>query len=264
MEEPQGWAKRRGYHHARRVGLVLAGYFALGAVWTSVSYYVFSPVVLPPPAEVGVEMWQLLVSGEALKNFVASIGKIVAGFALGTIVGAPIGLLMGRSRYWKKFWLNALLTLGNLPGLVYAVFALWFFGISAEGPIVAVSMVAVPFVALNIMEGVEGVDERLVHMSQVYGRTSARVTRQVIIPSVTPFLFAALRYGFAVAWKVEALTEVFGGRSGIGFMIRKTYGEFSISGVLAWTGFFVLFMLMIERLLLARLEHRVFAWRGGR
>jgi NitT/TauT family transport system permease protein len=101
-------------------------------------------------------------------------------------------------------------------------------------------------------------------MSTVYGRGKAEIARTVFLPSVVPYLFAALRYGFAMAWKVEALTEVFGGRSGIGFMIRAEYQEFSVTGVLAWTGFFVLFILFVERFVLARLERRIFAWRGGR
>ncbi|MDF2823168.1 MAG: putative nitrate/sulfonate/bicarbonate transporter inner rane protein, partial [Mycobacterium sp.] len=88
--------------------------------------------------------------------------------------------------------------------------------------------------------------------------------KSVFLPSVMPFLFAALRYGFAMAWKVEALTEVFGGRSGIGFMIRQSYQEFSVAGVLAWTGFFVIFILLIERVFLAGLERRFFAYRGDR
>jgi NitT/TauT family transport system permease protein len=247
---------------ARRVGLVVVGYLGLGAIWAFLSAYYFNAVTLPPPSAVLSYMWDLAVSGAAFTNFASSIGKIVAGFAIGTLIGAPIGLLMGRSQYWKNFWLRPILTIGNIPGLCYAVFALIFFGLGAKGPILAVTLVALPFVALNVMEGVEGVDERLVHMSKVYGRRSMDITRSVFIPTVAPFLFAALRYGFAMAWKVEALTEVFGGKSGIGFMIRAEYNAFSVVGVLAWTGFFVIFMLIIERLVLARLEHWVFAWRG--
>jgi NitT/TauT family transport system permease protein len=235
---------------ARRVGLVVVGYLGLGAIWAFLSAYYFNAVTLPPPSAVLSYMWDLAVSGAAFTNFASSIGKIVAGFAIGTLIGAPIGLLMGRSQYWKNFWLRPILTIGI------------FFGLGAKGPILAVTLVALPFVALNVMEGVEGVDERLVHMSKVYGRRSMDITRSVFIPTVAPFLFAALRYGFAMAWKVEALTEVFGGKSGIGFMIRAEYNAFSVVGVLAWTGFFVIFMLIIERLVLARLEHWVFAWRG--
>jgi NitT/TauT family transport system permease protein len=249
---------------ARRLGLIITGYLLIFGVWSFFSLYYFTPFILPPPWMVAAEMWHLLIDGTAFVQFGASIGKITAGFALGALLGAPIGLLMGRSAYWRNFFQQPLLALGNVPGLTFAVFALILFGIGAIGPIVAVTFVALPYVALNVAEGVRAVDPHLVQMSTVYGRGKAEIARTVFLPSVVPYLFAALRYGFAMAWKVEALTEVFGGRSGIGFMIRAEYQEFSVTGVLAWTGFFVLFILFVERFVLARLERRIFAWRGGR
>lgn len=249
---------------ARRIGLVVGGYLLMFSVWSFLSLFVLTAYILPPPWEVATEMGELVTSGAAFTHFASSIGKITAGFAIGAVVGLPVGLLMGRSRYWKHFFHQPILVLGNVPGLTYAVFALVLFGIGAVGPVVAVALVSLPYVALNVAEGVEGVDRHLVHMSTVYGRSQSEIVRSVFLPSVMPYLFAALRYGFAMAWKVEALTEVFGGRSGIGFMIRAEYQEFSVSGVLAWTAFFVLFILLVERVLLARLENRIFAWRGGR
>jgi len=256
--------ERKGGGRLHRVALVIAGYVLLLGVWSFISTYFFNRYIFPPPWAVAEEMRRLLIDGTAFVQFGASIGKITAGFVIGALIGAPIGLVMGRSRYWKNFFQQPMLVLGNVPGLTYAVFALVLFGIGAVGPVVAVTLVALPYVALNVAQGVEEVDPHLVHMSNVYGRSRKEVARSVFLPSVMPYLFAALRYGFAMAWKVEALTEVFGGRSGIGFMIRAEYQEFSVTGVLAWTGFFVLFILIVERVFLAQIENRIFAWRGGR
>jgi NitT/TauT family transport system permease protein len=76
-----------------------------------------------------------------------------------------------------------------------------------------------------------------------------------------PFVFAGVRLAFALAWKVEALTEVFGGSNGVGFEIRRSYQMFSIPGVLAWMFLFIAFMLVVERFLLVRFENRVLRWR---
>lgn len=249
---------------ARRVGLQLTGYAILLGIWSLCSLVLFTEYVLPAPWTVGAEMWHLAADGTAFIQFGSSIIKIALGFAIGTVIGVPLGLLMGRVQYLKYFWQQPLLVLGNVPGLAFAVFALILFGIGAVGPVVVVAFVALPYVALNVAQGVEEVDRRLVDMSSVYGLGRADIIKSVFLPSVMPFLFAALRYGFAMAWKVEALTEVFGGRSGIGFMIRQSYQEFSVAGVLAWTGFFVIFILLIERVFLAGLERRFFAYRGDR
>jgi NitT/TauT family transport system permease protein len=100
-----------------------------------------------------------------------------------------------------------------------------------------------PYVANNVAEGIEGVDRKLIQKSQVYRRNENHVLRHVLIPSIMPFAFAAVRLSFALAWKVEQLTEVFGSSSGIGFMIRKEFEDFSVTGVLAWVLLFIAFML---------------------
>ena len=66
---------------------------------------------------------------------------------------------------------------------------------------------------------------------------------------------------FALAWKVEQLTEVFGSSKGVGFRIRESFQKFSVTGVLAWVLLFIAFMLVVERVALVRLERRLFKWR---
>lgn len=246
----------------RLLGLVVAGYLAAFALWEVASSTLFNPYILPGPVAVLNTTFELFVSGEALFHFAASIGKIMVGFGFATLIGAPIGVAMGRSAYWRSFFHDPMMVAGNVPGLTYAVFGLVLFGISDLGPVVAVTLVAMPYVALNVCEGVEGVDPHLLQMSAVYERPFRSVVRHVLIPSVAPFAFAAVRYGFAMAWKVGALTEVFGGASGIGFQIKHAYQEFSVTRVLAWTAVFVLAMVLIEKIVLARLEARFFSWRG--
>jgi NitT/TauT family transport system permease protein len=141
------------------------------------------------------------------------------------------------------------------------VLALVIFGIGLEGPILAVALISMPFIALNVAAGLEGIDSNLIMMSRAFGRRPNDIFRHVLIPTIAPFVFAGVRLSFALAWKVEALTEVFGSSNGIGFMIRRSYQQFSVVDVLAWTGLFVIFMLLLERLVLLRLERYLFRWR---
>ncbi|WP_433298253.1 ABC transporter permease [Pseudonocardia sp. CA-142604] len=244
----------------RRLALLAAGWVAMLAIWQLASY-LLSPTVLPSPARVGDEMWEIVESGDFLEDFLASVGKTFAGFGVAAVVGAPVGYLMGRYTYWRGFFHDGVTVAGTIPALVYAVMSLIIFGLSDMGPILAVALVSAPYVAINVAEGIRGVDRSLVTMSKAFGRSQRQIRREVFVPTIVPFVFAAVRMSFAVAWKVEALTEVFGGSSGVGFQIRTQYQLFSIRGVLAWMLLFIAFMLIIERLVLRRLENRMLAWR---
>jgi NitT/TauT family transport system permease protein len=245
----------------RQAAAVVLGWAAFFGLWAFASEVLFNPYRLPGPLTVVDAMVTIVRSGDVLTTFKASLGKIFLGFGLAAVLGIPIGFLMGRFRYWKAFFHDPVVVAGSVPGITYAVLALVIFGIGLEGPILAVALVSMPFIALNVAAGLESVDNTLITMSQAFRRRRTEILRHVLIPTITPFVFAGVRLSFALAWKVEALTEVFGSSDGIGFMIRRSYQLYSVTDVLAWTGLFVIFMLLLERLVLVRLERYLFRWR---
>lgn len=244
-----------------KIAYSLLGALAFLAVWMFFALFVYPPYVLPSPGAVAGRMWQLVVSGDALTNFVASFLKTMAGWGLALAIGIPIGLLMGRYRYARAFFHDFVYLFANVPLLVYAVIALVVFGISPWGPAFVVALEAFTGIAINVAAGVESVDRGLLAMSRAFRRKSGKTARAVVVPSVVPFLFASGRVSFANSWKLAALAETFGGYLGVGFQLEKAFQTFSVVSLLAWMFFFVIFVIAVERLLIAPLERRVFLWR---
>ena len=97
-------------------------------------------------------------------------------------------------------------------------------------------------------------------MSRAFGLPSQSALRGIVVPSLSPFLFAGSRASFAASWKLAALAETFGGTTGVGVQIRKAFQGFSVTT--CWRGwFFVVFVIVIERVVLMRLERWVFRYR---
>ena len=243
-----------------RTVTVALGWLVFLGFWQLMSV-IAGEVLLPGPLKVGGMMWSILKSGAFIEDFTSSVLKVLYGFLVSMVLGGIIGFLMGRSRYWKAFFKDSVMVAGSIPGLTYAVMALVIFGISLWGPILSVALISMPYIAINVAEGLEGVDQRLIQMSEVYRRKPRDVYRHVLLPAILPFVFAGVRMSFALAWKVEQLTEVFGSSMGVGFRIRESFQKFSATSVLAWVLLFIAFMLIIERVVLVRLERRLFKWR---
>ncbi|HEY4607183.1 MAG TPA: ABC transporter permease subunit, partial [Acidimicrobiia bacterium] len=239
---------------------VTLGWLAFLALWWALSAVLGSEARLPSPPRVYQEIVTIL-QGDFWAQFWASIVRVLAGFGAAVLIGTPLGFIMGRSRYWGSFLQAPVVVAGSIPGLTYAVMAFVVFGISFWGPVLAVGLIAMPYVAINVAEGVRGVDRGLIDMSTAYGRNERQVFRHVVVPSVLPFIFAGVRLSFSLAWKVGTLTEVFGSSKGIGFQIRRNYQLFNMPAVIAWVLLFVVFMLLLERLVLVRIERRLFVWR---
>lgn len=245
-----------------KVVLSLLGALSFLGLWAFISTYVVEEFVLPPPWDVFENMWDLLKAGTVWSAFGATLYKTLMGWGAAVLIGVPMGLLMGRYRYASAFFHDLVYQLANVPLIVYAVLSLIVFGISPIGPAFVVMLAVLPAIAINTAAGVESADEGLLAMSRAFRRDRAAVRRNVIYPAVFPFLLAAGRVSFADSWKLAALAETFGGASGIGFELHKAFTTFSVLDALSWMMFFVIFVVIVERFVLAPGERRLFAWRN--
>jgi NitT/TauT family transport system permease protein len=250
-------AKRSSSHLAWRLG----GYALFLGAWQLLSMYVFERFILPAPTVILEEMWGILRSGDFWPNFWATAKHLMIGFFLAYLIGTGIGIAMGRSAYWDAFFRDYVMLTLTTPGLIFALLAVMVFGLSNVGPVLAIVFTAFPHITVNVVEGVRAIPSELMDMATAYGVDRRTRLRHVLLPSVAPFMFTAVRYGFAIAWKITALTELFGGAAGVGIQIRVEYQFFNTPGVLAWAFFLVGLALIIERVVLQRIERHFFRWR---
>ncbi len=248
----------------------LLGAVSFLVVWQLASQYTRTEFdLLPGPLEVAEQMGVYIVGDEAegippgwvFVNFWDTFRKTLYGFAGALILGIPIGILMGRYRYAKAFFFDFVYLAANVPLIVYAILGLLIFGIGDIGPAFVVGLLVLPVITLNVAAGVEGVDQNLLAMSRSFGLPTQSALRHIVVPSLSPFLFAGSRASFAASWKLAALAETFGGTTGVGVQIRKAFQGFSVTDMLAWMMFFVIFVVVIERTVLMRLERWVFRYR---
>ena len=267
---PLATAKRPASTRWKATAYSLAGAASLLMIWQLWSGYRPSEFdLLPPPLEVLQRMGDYtfgnelegIDSGFVFINFWETFRKTLLGFAGALVVGVPIGILMGRYRYAKNFFFDFVYLAANVPLIVYAILGLLLFRLSDAGPAFVVAVLVLPVISLNVAAGVEGVDRNLLAMSRAYGMPTSSALREIVVPSFAPFLFASARASFAASWKLAALAETFGGTTGVGVQIRKAFQGFSVTDMLAWMMFFVIFVVLIERVLLMRLERFVFRFR---
>jgi NitT/TauT family transport system permease protein len=149
----------------------------------------------------------------------------------------------------------------TFPYLIWGLLVAMWFGFGPIGPVLVVFIAGLPYVILNASEGVRDVSKELRDMAGAYEVPRERVLRHLIIPSLSPFFFASLRYGLANGWKGLVLAEVFAATSGAGYHINemREYGDFA--GVVGFAVYFALFSILVERLVFVRLSRHVFRWR---
>ena len=255
---------RRTVWHRWRFRLsVVMGWGVFVAIWYLFARLVFSPQRLPQPHTVAVEAWALLGDRIFSDSLQASIAKVAAGFLLAVVLSIGLGLLIAYSKWWRGLLRSLLLFIVSTPTVSFAILSLIVLGISPLGPIITTMLVATPYITMNLAQGLTGVDRRLIVMSESFGRTRQQIIQGVLLPSSLLSVLGGARLAFAVAWRMELLTEVFAASEGIGFQIRRSFESYDIRGMLAWAVLFVAIMLIIENLVFRQIERRLSRWRSA-
>jgi ABC-type nitrate/sulfonate/bicarbonate transport system permease component len=234
-------------------------------IW-QVSVPLLPTLLVPTPAEVGEFMWDE-IRGDTLapqtvyQAFGTSLGRLSLGLLIAFAIGIPIGLLMGLSKKADWFGHDFVVVGLAMPSLVWALIAAMWFGFGTIAPLITVVLAAWTFVAINVAEGVRNVPKDMLDMGKAYGVSRFDSIRHVIFPSLMPFFFAALRYALANAWKGLVLAELFASTNGAGWTIKFWYDAHRAQGIVGYALFFVIFALIVERLIFGRLSAYVFRWR---
>ncbi len=215
-------------------------------VWWAIAAFSNS-ALFPTPWQTVRALWVIITSSSSWEHIGISTYRVVAGTAIGSAVGAVLGL---STRYWHfmEITVKAVIypLLQSVPTICWAlIFVLWF-GLSDTTPILAVASAVAPFFIINIWEGLKELDSNLTEMASVYTSSRWRILNKVIMPMLYPYIFAATRSSMMVAWKVVILGEIFGAASGMGYMLSIAFGSYRIEQVFGWTLAFAAILIMFD------------------
>jgi ABC-type nitrate/sulfonate/bicarbonate transport system permease component len=244
--------------------------FAVLGVWYLI-YYTIDSRIFPTPQQVLEFMWEevTLTSGVSYGSvvsnlygmFAISLMRLTVGFFVALILGTIIGLAMGISKSADAFFHDWVMAILAMPALVWALFLGLALGFGHLGPILAVILSGIPFVIINVREGVRNTPKELFDMARAFEVPQNKITRHVLLPSLMPFFFAAIRYAYAIGWKGLVIAEVFASDRGMGWTIKFWYDAHRAHGVIGYALFFIIFAMALEKLVFDPLADRAFKWR---
>ena len=180
------------------------------------------------------------MSGALPWNLAITLGRVAAAFALSLVLGSALGIAMGRSRRLDLWLDNAVTVLLNLPALVLIVLIYVWFGLNEVAAIAAVALNKLPNTVVTMREGARALDPALAEMARSFRMSRWRTLRHVILPQLTPYVFAAARSGLALIWKIVLVVELLGRSNGVGFQIQIYFQLFDVTLILAYTLAFIL------------------------
>ncbi len=217
------WRRHR-FSMASLVSLIL-----VLAIWQTASSFVISPFFLPSPLEIGVGFHQLIANGQLEQDTGISLLRILSGWLLGSLIGAPVGFLLGTSRLAKAVLDPFVHFLRFIPALaLVALFMVWF-GVGEASKILLI-MYAVGFlVTVTTATGVASISDDKIAAARCLGASGLDLMWRVRLPSAMPHIYTAMRLGMANAFLVIIAVEIIAANSGLGYLIWTARLYFQIS-----------------------------------
>jgi NitT/TauT family transport system permease protein len=232
----------------------------LAAGWQFMAGRLSSPLI-PDLRAIIEQLGAILRSGEAGQQIGITLARIAGGVAIAFVLALAVGLASARNRFARAFFEPALLLGLTVPGLVWALLCVIWFGLSVQTSVVAIALGVAPALAITVAQGIEAVDAQLIEAAHVYRLNASARLRYLWLPAILPFLMSGMRLAFSLAWKVVVLVEVFGLSSGVGYALDSAFISQDVAAVLAWTLAFTVVVAAIEYGVFQTIERRVTRWK---
>lgn len=175
--------------------------------------------LLPPPSRVLGGLWSLAAGGELLPHVTATLGRVVAGFAIGGAGGILLGAASGYAPAFRALVDPLLQALRAIPSLAWVpLFILWL-GIFEPSKVALIAVGVVFPVYLGVSGSILGVDRKLVEVGRVFRLKGFALVRRVLLPAILPSVILALRSGLGLGWMFVVAAEIMGASEGLGYLL---------------------------------------------
>lgn len=217
----------------------------------------------PTPLAVLERGVELIGNGTLPADILASLGRVLTGFALGSAAAIPVGFLMGwylPARGLMEPWVQFFRT---IPPLAMLPLVLVLMGIGETPKIFVIFLAAFLACVISTYQGVVSVDRTLINAARVLGAKDARIFLKVVVPASTPFILVGMRVGLGSAWATLVAAELLAAQQGLGYRMQNAQLYYDLPTIFVGVVVIGVLGLVMDRALLFA-ERKLTSWQERR
>lgn len=199
------------------IGVQVAVVAALAGLWEfGARFGALNPFLLPPLSVVLGRIWEDLIAGTVLVDLGLTLYRALAGFAIGAVIGIPLGILMARSALVRWFF-DPLVSIGfPMPKIAFLpIFILWFDIYDTSKIIMVAFSCFFPIVAATYA-GCSSLDKWPIWSARSFGAKERDLLWEVYLPMAMPQIITGLQVALPVGMITTIVTEMLMGGRGVG------------------------------------------------
>ncbi len=217
------------------------------AIWSIAAIAVNEKLIVPTPWAVLRSLWEIITTSEFWIPAVMSFLRVILGVTASVVIGCITAYLISKSKLLNTVVSPLLSIIKATPVASFIVIA-WVWIDTGYLPIFIASLIVIPIITSNVLQGISAIDKELLDVARVYRLSPIKKLYRLYIPTVAPYFLAACKSSLGMAWKASVAAEMIVlTRSSIGREIYYAKTNFETAPVFAWTIIVIILSVVIEK-----------------
>ncbi len=196
----------------------IATWAILILIWQLASLF-YDDTFLPGPVHTIQGGFEIIANGKLFQFTLVSLKRVLIGWIIGTLIAAPLGLLVGRIHILRRLVEPFINFFRFIPALALLTLFLMWFGVGELSKEVLIIYAVVFTVMVNTIAGVMSVSEDRINSARTLGASEWQIIKTVIWPSIIPYIFTGARLGLGGAFSSIIAAEMLAAKEGLGYLI---------------------------------------------
>lgn len=203
-------------------GPPLAALAAVVGAWEGlVALLDVPPYIVPSPHKI------VIVLGADFGSLMVHAGwtflEAVAGFVIGSALGAMLGTVFAYSSLIARGFLPYVIAANTIPVVAIAPIIILWFGHGIASKIAVTAFLSFFPLSLNMMKGLRSYEPTLMDLFHVYAASPRQRFWKMRLPSALPYVFVGLKLNVTFSVIGAIVAEFVQADRGLGFVIMTTY-----------------------------------------
>lgn len=219
-------------------------------VWQLAYLAISEEILLVSPFSVFKALLNLINTIEFWSSISFSFSRIISGFLMAVITGSILASISYKFKVIKEILTPLITVIKAIPVASFVILCLVW--IDSKNLSVFISfLMVVPIIYINVLEGFNSIDVKLLEMIKVFKVTSFKRLTFLYIPKIAPFFISACSLSLGLCWKSGVAAEVIGLPNGsVGEKLYEAKIYLNMNELFAWTLVIVIISFIFEKLFL--------------
>lgn len=192
-------------------------------------------LIFSSPSRIALTIASLYSSGELFYHIGVTLYETLLGFAISTILGLLIAIILWWSETLRKILDPYIVVLNSLPKIALGPIVIIWFGAGMQSIVVICILITIIITVISMLNAFRNCDKDKILLMKSMGANKLQILFKLILPATLPQFVSVLKISIGMSWVGSIMGEYLISSAGLGYLIVYGSQIFRLDLVMAST-----------------------------